>query len=99
MHQNVKHNTIGTRTVAVRLRGCRNHPRRGAGRAGLGGPERTGAARELRIWPFDESKKPERYELNGLGAYKGGKVVGVVSAIPKSIAEAEVGIVCKQFAV
>ena len=59
----------------------------------------AGGVIKLRIWPFDESKKPERYELNGLGAYKGGKVVGVVSAIPKSIAEAEVGIVCKQFAV
>ncbi len=57
----------------------------------------AGGVIKLRIWPFDESKKPERYELNDLGAYKGGKVVGVVSAIPKSIAEAEVGIVCKQF--
>ena len=57
----------------------------------------AGGVIKLRIWPFDESKKPERYELNGLGAYKGGKVVGVVSAIPKAIAEAEVGIVSNQF--
>ena len=35
--------------------------------------------------------------VQSLGAYKGGKVVGVVSAIPKSIAEAEVGIVSNQF--
>ena len=56
----------------------------------------AGGVIKLRIWPFDESKKPERYELNDLGAYKGGKVVGVVSAIPKSIAEAEVGIVRNQ---
>lgn len=57
----------------------------------------AGGVIKLRIWPFDESKKPERYELNGLGAYKGGKVVGVVSSISKSIAETEVGIVCSQF--
>ena len=57
----------------------------------------AGGVIKLRIWPFDESKKPQCYELKELGAYKVGKVVGVVSAIPKSIAEAEVGIVCNQF--
>lgn len=52
---------------------------------------------KLRIWPFDESKKPERYALDDLGAYRGGKAVGVVSSISRAIAEAEVGIICNQF--
>ena len=34
--------------------------------------------------------------MRGLGEYRGGKVVGVVSALPVSIADAEVGIVGKQ---
>lgn len=57
----------------------------------------AGGVVKLRIWPFDESNRLAHYELNELGDYRGGKVVGVVSAIPKSIAEAEVGIVCKCF--
>lgn len=55
-----------------------------------------GGAIKLHIWPFDEIVKVEHYELNELGQYKGGRVVGVVSAIPRSIAEAEIGIVGKQ---
>ena len=45
---------------------------------------------------IDGSQDERRYELTELGAYRGGKVVGVVSALPVGIAEAEVGIVGKQ---
>ena len=51
---------------------------------------------KLRIWPYDEAKRPDRYELTDLGAYRGGVVKGVVSHLPRSIAEAEVGAVCVQ---
>ena len=56
----------------------------------------AGGVMKLRIWPYDETKRPARYELTDLGAYKGGTVEGVVSHIPRSIAEAEVGIVGNQ---
>ena len=56
----------------------------------------AGGVVRLRIWPYDEAKRAERYELTGLGAYKGGVVKGVVSHLPRSIAEAEVGAVCVQ---
>ncbi|MBQ3344576.1 MAG: RNA 3'-phosphate cyclase [Kiritimatiellae bacterium] len=56
----------------------------------------AGGMVKLRIWPYDETKKPDRYELTDLGAYRGGVVKGVVSHLPRSIAEAEVGIVGAQ---
>lgn len=56
----------------------------------------AGGVVKLRIWPFDVEKKIDFFDLRELGAYRGGKVVGVVSALPVSIAEAEVGIVGKQ---
>ncbi|MBR0504547.1 MAG: RNA 3'-phosphate cyclase [Kiritimatiellae bacterium] len=56
----------------------------------------AGGVMKLRIWPYDEAKRPERYDLTDLGAYRGGTVEGVVSHIPRSIAEAEVGIVGNQ---
>ena len=56
----------------------------------------AGGVVKLRVWPYDESKRPARYELTDLGAYLGGTVEGVVSHIPRSIAEAEVGIVGNQ---
>ena len=52
----------------------------------------AGGVVKIRVWPFD-GDGCERYELTDLGAYRGGKVVGVVSALPEAIAEAEVGIV------
>ena len=57
----------------------------------------AGGVVKLRVWPYDEAKKPERYELTDLGEYKGGVVKGVVAHLPRSIAEAEVGIVGVQF--
>ena len=51
---------------------------------------------KLRICPFDSEKKVDFFDLRSLGAYRGGKVVGVVSALPIAIAEAEVGIIGKQ---
>ena len=56
----------------------------------------AGGVVKLRIWPFDAEKKIDFFDLHELGAYRGGKVVGVVSALPVGIAEAEVGIVGKQ---
>ena len=56
----------------------------------------AGGVVKLRIWPYNEAKRPGRYELTDLGAYKSGKVEGVVSHIPRSIAEAEAGIVSTQ---
>ena len=56
----------------------------------------AGGVVKLRIWPFDAEKKIDFFDLRELGAYRGGKVVGVVSALPVGIAEAEVGIVGKQ---
>jgi RNA 3'-terminal phosphate cyclase (ATP) len=56
----------------------------------------AGGVVKLRIWPYDEAKRPERYDLTDLGAYRGGTVEGVVSHISRSIAEAEVGIVGNQ---
>lgn len=53
----------------------------------------AGGVVKLRIWPYDEANKPDRYELVDLGAYKGGVVKGVVSHLARSIAEAEFGIV------
>ena len=60
-------------------------------------PAAGGVAR-LRVWPLDGEKTAKDYSLTDLGAYRGGKVVGVVSAIPDSIAEAEVGIVANRLA-
>lgn len=56
----------------------------------------AGGVVKLRIWPFDVAKKIDFFDLRELGAYRGGKVVGVVSALPVAIAEAEVGIVSKR---
>ena len=64
----------------------------------------AGGVVKLKVWPFDGSgadgaragQDGRRYELTELGAYRGGRVVGVVSALPIAIAEAEVGIVGKQ---
>ena len=56
----------------------------------------AGGVVKLRIWPYDEAKRPECYDLTDLGAYQGGTVEGIVSHIPCSIAEAEVGIVSVQ---
>ena len=58
----------------------------------------AGGVVKLRVWPFDVTKKIGRFDLRGLGEYRGGKVVGVVSALPEAIADAEVGIVGKQLA-
>lgn len=57
----------------------------------------AGGVIKLKIKPFDESRRNRFYELNNLGDFKGGKVVGVVSALPKAIAEAEAGIVASKF--
>ena len=57
----------------------------------------AGGVVRMRIWPIDATKRLERYALDELGVYRGGKVVGVVSEIPQAIAEAEVGIVAAQF--
>jgi RNA 3'-terminal phosphate cyclase (ATP) len=57
----------------------------------------AGGVIKLKIKPFDESRRNRLYELNSLGDFKGGKVVGVVSALPRSIAEAEAGIVASKF--
>ena len=56
----------------------------------------AGGVVKLHIWPYDETKRPERYDLTDLGAYRGGTIEGVVSHISRSIAEAEVGIVGNQ---
>ena len=53
----------------------------------------AGGIVKLRVWPNDEANMPDRYELVDLGEYKGGVVKGVVSHLPRLIAEAEVGIV------
>ena len=56
----------------------------------------AGGVVKLKVWPLADGATPSEYKLTDLGAYRGGKVVGVVSAIPDSIAEAEVGIVGAQ---
>ena len=56
----------------------------------------AGGVVRLKVWPFADGVVPDEYALSDLGAYHGGKVVGVVSAISDSIAEAEVGIVGAQ---
>ena len=56
----------------------------------------AGGVVRLKVWPFADGAVPDEYALSDLGAYHGGKVVGVVSAISDSIAEAEVGIVGAQ---
>jgi len=56
----------------------------------------AGGVVRLRVWPIDEQKVAKNYSLTDLGEYRGGKVVGVVSSVPDSIAEAEVGIVGAQ---
>ena len=56
----------------------------------------AGGVAKLRVWPLAEGAAPSRYELTNLGEFLGGKVVGVVSGISDSIAEAEVGIVGAQ---
>ena len=53
---------------------------------------------KLKVWPFDVEKRIDAFDLCKLGEFRGGKVVGVVSALPEAIAEAEVGIVGKQLA-
>ena len=53
----------------------------------------AGGVVKLRVWPFDAAKS---YSFTDLGAYRGGRAVGVVSAISPGIAEAEVGIICNQ---
>lgn len=57
----------------------------------------AGGVVKLKIKPFDASRRVGFYELEGLGAFKGGRIVGVVSALPRAIAEAEVGIVASKF--
>jgi len=56
----------------------------------------AGGVVRLRVWPLAEEKAPKEYSLTDLGEYRGGKVVGAVSSIQDSIAEAEVGIVGAQ---
>ena len=56
----------------------------------------AGGVVRLKVWPLAKDATPDSYKLSDLGAYRGGKVVGVVSAISDSIAEAEVGIVGTQ---
>lgn len=56
----------------------------------------AGGIVKLRIWPLATSDSVDSYDLTDLGSYRGGKVVGVVSALPVAIAESEVGIVSKQ---
>ena len=56
----------------------------------------AGGVAKLRVWPLAVGAAQARYELTDLGEYHGGKVVGVVSGISDSIAEAEVGIVGTQ---
>ncbi len=51
----------------------------------------AGGEIRLSIKPFDERKANRDWSMTDLGAYRGGKVVGVVSAIPSSIAKDEVG--------
>ena len=58
----------------------------------------AGGVVHLKVWPVATDAVPSDYSLTCLGAYLGGKVVGVVSAISDSIAEAEAGIVAHQFA-
>ena len=64
----------------------------------------AGGVVKLKVWPYGaggtdgagacQDKQP--YSLIDLGEFRGGKVVGVVSALPVAIAEAEAGIVGKQ---
>ena len=64
----------------------------------------AGGVEKLKVWPYGaggtdgagacQDKQP--YSLIDLGEFRGGKVVGVVSALPVAIAEAEAGIVGKQ---
>ncbi len=58
----------------------------------------AGGAVRLKIKPFDEANRVAHYGLSDLGAYRGGRVVGVVSSLPRAIAEAEVGIVAERLA-
>ena len=58
----------------------------------------AGGVVKLRVWPFRAEDARTDYALDALGAYRGGRVVSVVSAIPRGIAEAEVGIVARQLA-
>ena len=55
----------------------------------------AGGVISLKIKAFDKSRRPDRFELTELGKYRGGKVVGVVSSIPRDIAMSEVDIVAK----
>ena len=55
----------------------------------------AGGVVKLRVWPME--KAADGYALDNLGEYRGGEAVGVVSALPEDIAEAEAGIVCRQF--
>lgn len=58
----------------------------------------AGGVIRLKIRPFDQTLADRRFELTDLGAYKGGKAVGVVSNLPVSIAEAEAGIIASKLA-
>ena len=53
----------------------------------------AGGAVKLRVWPLAEGAAPSAYTFTDLGEYRGGKVVGVVSGLPDSIAEEEVKLV------
>ena len=55
----------------------------------------AGGVVKIRVWPFEDAERPS-YALTDLGEFRGGKVVGVVSNLPRAIAEAEVGIVGRQ---
>ena len=56
----------------------------------------AGGVVKLKVWPIADGALPGGYKLTDLGAYCGGKVVGVVSALPDFIAESEVGIIRAQ---
>lgn len=55
----------------------------------------AGGVVKIHVWPFESPEHPS-YALTELGELRGGKVVGVVSNLPRAIAEAEVGIVGSQ---
>ena len=54
----------------------------------------AGGEIRLEIQPI---RKSRTYKLNGLGAYRGGKVVGIVANLKRAIAQTEVQIVIESF--
>lgn len=58
----------------------------------------AGGVIRLKIQPFDPALMGRRFELTDLGAYKGGKAVGVVSNLPVPIAKDEVYIIANKLA-